>query len=224
MDDERAKVAQEIAKTAGKAVDAVRDLAGFLGKVVGPGLVELGEAFHDWARTFRYANLLRLQDKVNAIHKRRGIEGKTITIPPRLAIPLLNSASLEDNTALQDMWASLIANATDPSKREDVQKIHVDILSALQPIDALVLRFLAKGECHAGKIFDELNDVLPRDVFISLANLDRLGCLATETVNERTRFETDLERHTTGFEGPRFRHARLWLTDLGRSLVSACES
>jgi hypothetical protein len=82
-------------------------LTGFLHKVIGAGAEELGGAFKDWAATFRYRNALKLADQVEKIHAERKLLGKTIPIPPRLAIPLLESATLEDDETLSEMWAGL---------------------------------------------------------------------------------------------------------------------
>ena len=49
---------------------------------------------------------------------------------------MINEATLEDREEIQKLWAGLIANATDPNKRFNIQKIHIDILSKLEPLEA----------------------------------------------------------------------------------------
>ena len=122
MNDEEAKAAQEIAKATGKAIEAVQGLGGFLKDVFGSSLRELGGAFYDRAVVYRYLNWLRLLEKVEHIHQMRRNAGKTVPIPLRYAIPILERVSLEDEESLQDMWAGLIANASDPAKRLDIRK------------------------------------------------------------------------------------------------------
>ena len=107
--DEEIKAAQEIAKTTGKAIDAGEKLGGFFKLVLGDTFVELGGITKDWAKYWRYKNALIINDKVEAIHKKRGIEGKTIPIPLRCGIPLLESASQEDDSFLQEFWVGLDA-------------------------------------------------------------------------------------------------------------------
>ncbi len=76
--EEEAKAVQEVAKTAGKAIDASVRVGSFLNKIFGDAFTEIWEAFYDWAKYFRYKNLLRIQDEVEAIHRKRRIGGSTI--------------------------------------------------------------------------------------------------------------------------------------------------
>ncbi len=190
MDDEFAKAAQEIAKATGKAIDLVQKVGGFLNKVAGNAAVEVGGALYDWARVFRYKNLIRLQDKVEDIHAARKLQGRSIPIAPRLAIPLLQAASEEDEETLQDMWAGLIANATDPDRRLELRKIFTEILSSLEPLDAEILRYLAGqgwlmhrnvpgGGITLAKMVTALR-ASEKSIQISLQNLHRLGCVIDE--------------------------------------------
>jgi abortive infection alpha-like protein len=190
MDEESAKAAQEVAKTASKAIEAGEKVGGFLVKIFGDTLVELGETLHDWARYFRYKNLLSIQDRVELIHSARKLEGRTIPIPPRYALPLIQNASEEDDPTLQELWAGLIANATDPSKHLDLSRMLIGVLASLEPLDLTVLRFLndqgwlqfrnipgggidaAKLQAGIGVSVDKLR--------LSLQNLNRLGLVGDE--------------------------------------------
>ena len=133
------KAIEETAKAVQKATDASRELGGFARVVLGPAFAELGGALADWAYVFRYEQSVKLADRVRLIHKQRGIEGHTIPIPPRLGIPLLQQATLEDDALLLDMWAALIANATDPTRTTDARRSYCGLLSSMEPLDALVL-------------------------------------------------------------------------------------
>ena len=107
---EEEKTVQEVAKTAGKALDLLEKVDGFLSEILGPASKEVGAYREDWARYFRMKNLLRIYDKFEAIKTKRRFEGKLNPIEFRLAIPLIQNASQEDNDSLQEMWANLIAN------------------------------------------------------------------------------------------------------------------
>ena len=190
--EEEAKAVQEVAKTAGKAIDASVRVGSFLSKIFGDAFTEIGEEFHDWAKYFRYKNLLRIQDKVEAIHKKRRIEGNTVPILPRYAIPLIQHASQEDDESLQGMWAGLIANFTYPNKRFDPKKIYIEILSSLEPLDAKVLKFFPTqewklfpkvpgGGVTISKLVQNIG-VSEKDLQLSLQNLARLGCIIDEGV------------------------------------------
>lgn len=86
MERETAKAAQEVAKTAGRAIDAAEKLGGFLRKVVGGALIELGgtlqdwSTLQDWTRYIRYKNLLSIQDRVEMIHAARQVQGEFLRL------------------------------------------------------------------------------------------------------------------------------------------------
>jgi len=229
MDDESAKAAQEIAKATGKAIELAQKVGGFLNKVVGDAAAELGGAIHDWARLFRYKNLLRLQDKVEEIHAARKLQGRNIPIAPRFAIPLLQAASEEDDESLQNMWAALIANATDPETQLEPRKIFTDILSSLEPLDAEILRYLAGqgwlmhrnvpgGGITVSKLSSSLNAPEKR-IQISLQNLHRLGCVIDE-------YKATWDQIDTTSFGQRVTDPKTTFrpSPLGFELLEACDS
>jgi hypothetical protein len=134
------KAVEETAKAVQKVADGGRELGAFAKLVLGPGFIELGGAFTDWAKVFRHEQALKLAHRVSHLHKRRGIEARTVPIPPRLGIPLLQQATLEDDETLLDLWASLIANATDPNRMTEARRSYCGLLSSMEPLDALVLK------------------------------------------------------------------------------------
>ena len=190
MDEESAKAVQEVAKASGKAIDAASKVGGFIGKVIGDATIEISGSLHDWAKYFRYKNLLRIKDKVEALHILRKLNGQSIPVPPRFAIPLLEAASEEDDDSIQSLWAGLIANATDPQRHLEPKKIFIEILSSLEPFDARLLQYLAsqgwlmfQNVPGGGVTVSKLETALgvPKvDVQFSLQNLHRLGCVVDE--------------------------------------------
>jgi Abortive infection alpha len=136
---EESKAVQEVAKTAGKCADLVDRLGGFFSKVVGGTCNQLGGILEDWTKYYRYKNLLTISDKVEALHHRRKIEGKTVALPFKIAIPLLEAASLEDDVTLQDMWAGLIANGMDPGFQQPIHPSYIEIVKQMSPDEAVIL-------------------------------------------------------------------------------------
>jgi len=228
MDNETAKAAQDIAKTTGKALEVAERVGSFLNKILGDAIAEVGGAIHDWARLYRYKNLLRLQDKVEEIHRERKLQGKSVPVPPRFAIPLLQAASQEDDESIQDMWAGLIANATDPDKHLEPKKIFTDILSSLEPIDATILKYLSSqgwlmhrnvpnGGITIAKIHSALGDS-EEDIQLSLQNLHRLGCIIDE-------YKATWDQIDTTSFGQRVTDPKTTFrpSPLGFSLLKACD-
>ena len=188
--NEELEAIKKFVKASDKAIDIMNKLGGFFKMVFGDTAVELGGITHDWAKYYRYKNLVRIQDKVSELHQRSIAEGNTVPIPSRFAIPLLENASKEDDEKIQDLWAGLIANATNPSRKLNLKKIFIEILSSFEPLDVQIMIFFAKqtwnkfpdlpdGEITIKKLSEDLN-VDQGKIAFSLQNLNRLGCLVAE--------------------------------------------
>ncbi len=226
--EEESKAVQEVAKTTGKAIEAAERVGKFLSTIFGGAFGEVGDIVHDWAKYFHYKNLLRIQDRVEAIHRERKIEGKTIPIPPRYAVPLIQSASQEDDETLQEMWAGLIANGMDPGKRLNVKKVYINILSSLEPFDVQLLNFLAamaspiapglKRRNLNMKTLGENLSVTQKELELSLQNLARLGCVIDE-------FPETWDSIASSSVGIRIRDPKTTFmpSPLGYSLIEACK-
>lgn len=146
--DEQSKAAQEVAKTSGKFAEIAEKVGGFISKVIGPASNQVGGILEDWTRYYRLKNLLSIADKVKNIHARRKIEGKTMPIPPRVAIPMLESAALEDDDTLQDVWAKLIANSTDPDFKSALHPGYIEIVKQMSPDEAIILDSFLKLQTY----------------------------------------------------------------------------
>jgi hypothetical protein len=142
--DEQAKAAQEVAKTAGTFAEVTKKVGGFVSKVIGPASNQIGGILEDWTRYYRFTNLLRIADKVETLHARRKIDGKTMPIPPRVAIPMLESAALEDDDTLQDVWAKLIANSTDPNFKSAFHPGYIEVVRQMSPDETMILNSFLK--------------------------------------------------------------------------------
>lgn len=74
------------------------------------------------------------------------------SVEAKIAIPLMQAASLESDPALTEKWAALLANAADPAQQAQVQPGYVEVLRQLTPTDARVIEaFYAV----AGAAFDK---------------------------------------------------------------------
>jgi hypothetical protein len=73
------------------------------------------------------------------------------SVEPKILIPLVQAASLEDDPTLAEKWAALLANAADPDQRVAVQPGYAEVLRQLTPTDALVIEAFYKA---AGTAFD----------------------------------------------------------------------
>ena len=55
------------------------------------------------------------------------------------------AASLETDETLQDMWAELLANAMDPSKDTSLQRVFIETLKQIEPIEARIFQNIAQS-------------------------------------------------------------------------------
>lgn len=217
---EAREVVREVLEFAREIMDITRPLAPLGEEAVGIAL--------DWARYWRYRNALRIRDRVNELHRERGITTK-VPIPPRLGIPLLDAASMEDDPNLQELWAGLAANATDPNRRQDAKKIFTHVLSNIEPIDTTILDYLIKHHRSNGKGEEiKIEDVAATlginstKIQASLHNLARLGCLRAEPPARHAAF-TDMVGRVSTAPSIWSDEGDFHLTSLATELLEACK-
>jgi Abortive infection alpha len=145
---ESAKAAQEIAKAAGTAIEATRSAGGWLDRIFGKAIEDtvgriwtdriaarrVEAAIYDWAR------LLTLLHNVEKKLLAKGIE-TTRLVPPKVALPLLEHATMENEDDLHVLWENLLAAALDPSQ-EEIKRTYVSVLVELSARDAHALKLM----------------------------------------------------------------------------------
>lgn len=108
---ESAKAVQEIAKTTGKAIDAGEKFGVFISRFISGPLEQGMGIFEDKLKYMRWERQVRLMQRADQLMKEICLDKPTRSIPLKLAVPLLEAASLEDDDTLQDLWARLLVNA-----------------------------------------------------------------------------------------------------------------
>ena len=221
MKDEEAKAVQEVAKATSKVLEITEKAGPFLERVFGPPIENAVGIVSDRLAYYRLVQFYSLIDKTRQILPDRGVHNPR-SVLPKLAVPLIEAATVEDNETLHDLWANLLATAMDPNAPQ-IKRSFIGILSQFEPSDAHLLKFFYKARVEeekppvgflvsGGFNFNliEMTDHLEMDAQeceISLHNLDRSGCIALampgETRSENRRF------HIT-------------LTALGKALIEAC--
>jgi len=196
---ETAKAAQEIAKTTGKAIDASQKFGGFVSRYISGPLEQGMGIFDDKLKYMRWERQMRLMEKASEYMASLGIEAPTKPIPLKLAIPLLEAASLEDDDYLQDLWTKLLVNSSIEGSPIDLNRSYIDILERLSHLEANILSviyglpedelknksILTGNLPDSVEIKDENNKEEPKqpskEVTLALANLARLGCISLPT-------------------------------------------
>ena len=195
---ESARAVQEVARTTGKVVDLTREFGSFFSKFFGGSLEEGMGIFEDKLKYYRWERQLRFMVRAKEKMASLGLTGPNQPMPLKLAIPLLEAASIEDDDYLQDKWANLLANFCASTDEFELSRTHIDILERLSPLEARILdvvyaflmadlggRAVATGELPERAVLLEKDedraDKPKKEVEFALANLSRLGCLGLPT-------------------------------------------
>jgi hypothetical protein len=195
---EESKAIEEVAKASGKAVDAARELGGFLSKYVGGSLEQAMGIVEDKLKYLRWERQIRLVDRADQFLKERGLSQPSRKVPLQVAIPLIQGGSLEEDDSLQDRWAALLVNAADAASDTEVRRAFISILEDITPLDALLLEKIysstvvpdLEAEIWTTFLPDHVTDTKPgqenlrppNHVEVSLGNLARLGLITTAIV------------------------------------------
>ncbi|TGD94915.1 Abi-alpha family protein [Methylobacterium nonmethylotrophicum] len=146
---EPAKAQQETAKAASKGMDLVRDAGKFFGVAAQEFALMLG----DQMRYYRFMNFNRILHKIQQLHDKAGIHPEaTKQLPFGIAIQVLEHASFEEEDDVQDLWASLIANAMNPETNVTMKKVYIDILRQLSPAEVAFLSLIYRSESGVSRL------------------------------------------------------------------------
>lgn len=136
----------EIAKN---SIELAKD---FIKQIINPSLSELGELFADNVRYLRFKNQIKILNKAQALLSENDSGLKKI--PLKILVPMLESASLEEDEALQDKWSSLLANAADSDRELLAPIVYTSILNNLTPNEAIALDYLeSKGTVSCNELY-----------------------------------------------------------------------
>jgi hypothetical protein len=167
---------------------ALQPLGDMLRKIVGPLADEIGEGMGVVARHYRYKLALKMYQKTERMLTDAGINPRAV--PPRLFLPMIENASMQDDEDLHTRWAALLANAA--ASPDSVHPSFIEVLRQLTPKDAQLL-----DELYDSCMQKQRNSVQPWVRTITYAererrmaagenpeeqfqNLTRLGLIDTE--------------------------------------------
>jgi hypothetical protein len=205
MDDD----IKAIAKSTSKAIENVTDI---FNKIAGPLANEFGQIIGDRMREYRISKAVALLEKTKRILEVAGIDPNHV--PPSLFLPIIENASVQDNDALHDRWAALLANAAKPSC--DILPAYIEILKQLSAYEVQFLDSAfdqitedQKKIAYPASIRENLIDPFPR---IMMENIYRLRLVTRDTqeVDPKQLF------HMRAGNMP------FYFSDLGRAFVVAC--
>jgi hypothetical protein len=175
-----------------KVIPLTNRIGKFIGTIIGPAAVGLGGLLSDEMKAWRAANLERIAYKWSRKRKRRGIHPEIIKqLPFREAVAVIDAASKEDDDDVQELWARLIANATDIDAQVEVKKMHIDLIKSLNGLEACVLRAIFAwhdaGDFSDESVVKKWKTAMKRwpklssdQLRVCMQNLQRLGLVAPD--------------------------------------------
>lgn len=193
----------EVLKLANKVSDLLQKLAG-------PIAEEFGGILGDKARAYRIRNLVKTVRRTEVLLRDAGLGPNAV--PPRLLLPIIEASSVEEDETLQEMWAGLLAtasqqtNSVSPSFVETLKQLTPNEARHLERVSGETLKFRKEDHLSDGmelvlwafgarhyvgpKIFDVPPDVYPD-------NFERLGLIRrnyrVEVQYEPPEFEREIK-------------------------------
>lgn len=139
---ETAKAVQEVAKTSGKIADLTDSAGRFLGGIMGNLVTDGFGLIEDRLRYYRFERAVLLADKTQRRLQEKGITNIRL-VPPKIALPLIEHATIENDDDLHTLWSNLLASAMD-ADFEVVETKFRTVLSDITSSEAHHLRDIFK--------------------------------------------------------------------------------
>jgi hypothetical protein len=136
--EEIAKAFQGAANLGVKSLETADKMGGFLARVFKEPLEEISGMITDRLRFVRWQRLLQMSDEVERILRERGVT-ETRAVQAKLALPIFEEGSLEEDPNLQSLWNHLLANAMDPEFNGELRYGFIDMIKNITGIEALIL-------------------------------------------------------------------------------------
>jgi len=188
------EVITQSAKTGSKAIDASRHLGGWLDRIFGQAIEDtvavhwsdriraqrIERAIYDWEK------LAELMGKVEIRLQAKGIDSLR-PVPPKIALSIIENATIEDDEALHSLWANLLTTGCDAAA-DQIHKKYVSVLADLTHEDAIVFKTLCEQWLDPKKKPEEsrygsltygpsIDGIGPHSA-ISIITLNRLGLIS----------------------------------------------
>ncbi len=149
--NEIAKAIQESAKFGVKGLETADKVGTFLAKVIEGPSNEISGMITDKLRFIRWKRMVQMADEVNEILKEKGIKD-TRAVPPKIALPIIEEASLEDDPNLQKLWNHLLANAMNPKFNDELRYGFIEMIKGITGIEARLLNEFYEELHREGKL------------------------------------------------------------------------
>ena len=239
MDPEAPKeVAKAVQETAKTTRVAIKELGPWVGRVIGEPIGVLADVLVDRLNLFKAERAVLLNERWVAFMLEHGIT-EPRPVPLRLAIPIIENASLEENDTLFNLWTNLLVTGSNPNQPGGIKAAFIGIIQGMDPLDAKVLDVVYRGLMPLGASRatftvvtrqlikyirknwpDEISDT---DVRVSIENLMRLRCIQPFMQDKELPIPDPHTRRThKELVSLNYGSERFVLTHLGQAFIDAC--
>lgn len=149
--EEIAKAIQESAKLGTKGLEIADKAGSFLSTVFKEPINEISGMVTDKLRFIRWKRMVEMSEEVSGILEQKQIYD-TRAVPPKLALPIIEEASLEDDPDLQRLWNNLLANAMNPSFNDEIRYGFIEMIKQITGIEAKLLNMFYETLKREGKL------------------------------------------------------------------------
>lgn len=230
--EEISKVVQSVAMFGEKSLEVSQKVGEFFARVFKEPIAEISTMVTDKLRFVRWRRLVQMTDEVNKILESRGVK-ETRAIPPKLALPIFEEGSLEEDSSLQHLWNHLLANAMNPDFNDEIRQGFIDIIKNITGIEALILEHFyeilkKKGLLqNIGEItkhflrkeqIKQLVNIHEEQYQVSIHNLMRMQCIGPAVLKANGLSITFSNEPTMIYKGTE----AIVLTPLGVKFIEAC--
>jgi len=227
--EEIAKAIQESAKLGEKGLEIAGKVGSFFAKVFQEPINEISGMISDKMRFIRWKKLVKMSEEVNTILQQKQIIN-TRAVPPKIALPIMEGATLEDDPNLQFLWNHLLANAMNPYFNDEIRYGFIEMIKGITGIEAKLLHEFYEVLRRENKLIP-LNKVFDYSVTkeqfisalsitidtyaVSINNLMRMQLISPAILKGGIRMGSELVTIYKGIDA-------ITLTPLGVKFVEAC--
>ena len=136
--EEIAKAIQEAAKLGEKGLNTAEKLGGFISKVFKEPIYEVSGLISDKLRFVRWKRMVQMSDEVNKILESKGVI-ETRAVPLKIALPVFEDSSLEEDPDIQQLWNHLLANAMNPEFNDEIRYGFIEMIKNITGKEAQFL-------------------------------------------------------------------------------------
>ncbi|HKF50082.1 MAG TPA: Abi-alpha family protein [Terracidiphilus sp.] len=145
--------------------EAINKAADLIHRLAGPVCDDIGAMISDIMKPIRAKNLVNTLRRTQRILHEAGLPANAV--PTRLLFPIADASSIENDETLQEMWAGLLATAS--QQTDSVSPSFIETLKQLTPDDARHLELICQESVKHFNSIDRTKYFLNRG-----AKMDRI--------------------------------------------------